>query len=346
MRLTVHGEAENFAGGAHEIASDTWAWLQPNGAWGESNAGLICGNDSSALIDTLWDRPLTRRMLNAFAPRFEGAPLRYVVNTHSDGDHWWGNGELPDAVEIVTSAASFSVMQQEAPPSAMARQRKLARLNARLPEWVPGGLGQMGRYTSGMLSPFDFDRIGRTRLPDRSFEGRETLDVGGRRLDLIEVGPAHTQGDLIAHLPDVGVVFAADILFVDVTPVMWSGPVANWLRALELLLSLDAEIYVPGHGPPAGRADAQRLHDYLRWLQQGVADQHSGGASSLEAVIALTRDPEFDRWRDWISPERIVITATAEHRALSGRGAIPATVPSRVRLFSQVAEAQRRLSRR
>lgn len=346
MRLTLHGAEETFAGGACEIAPDTWAWLQPNGAWGESNAGLVRGKGSSALVDTPWDRRLARRMLSAFAPRMSGAPLRYVINTHSDGDHWWGNVELPEDVEILTSKASLETMQVEAGPAALARQRRLAGLTARLPEWVPGGLGPMGRYTSEMLKPFDFEGVGSPRFPDRAFSDREVLSVGGREIHLIEVGPAHTKGDLIVYVPDAGVVFAADILFVDVTPVMWSGPVANWLRALEVLLSLDAEVYVPGHGRPAGRAEAQQLHDYLRWLQQGVADQHSSGASSVEAVVALTRDPEFDRWSHWLCPERIVITATAEHRSLSGRGAIPATLATRIRLFSQVAEAQRQLARR
>lgn len=346
MRLTLHGAEETFPGGAREIAPNTWAWLQPNGGWGESNAGLIRGEGASALIDTLWDRELTRRMLREFAPHFVGAPLRHAVNTHSDGDHWWGNVELPDEVEILTSKASLETMHEEAGPTALARQRQLAGLTARLPGWIPGGLGPMGQYTSEMLKPFDFEGIGKPRFPDRAFSGREALVVGGREVQLIEVGPAHTKGDLIAYVPDAGVVFAADILFVDVTPVMWAGPVANWLRALEVLLSLDAEIYIPGHGRPAGRAEVQQLHDYLHWLQQGVADQHSSGASSVEAVLALTRDPEFDRWRHWLCPERIVITATAEHRSLSGRGAIPATVVNRIRLFSQVAEAQRQLAGR
>ena len=76
------------------------AWLQPNGALGESNACLVVGDGASLLVDTLWDPPLTRRMLAAMAPLTADAPIATLVNSHSDGDHWWGNQELAGA-EIV-----------------------------------------------------------------------------------------------------------------------------------------------------------------------------------------------------------------------------------------------------
>lgn len=343
MRQTLHGSEAVFEAGVKEVASGVWAWLQPNGSWGESNAGLVRGNSASALIDTLWDRRLTRRMLDNLLPRTTGAPLRWVINTHSDGDHWWGNGELPTDVEVITSEASLEAMRREGSPAAMARQRNLARLNARLPATTPGGFGLLGRYVSEMLAPFEFEAVGETRLPDRAFAETDTVELGQRRLDLIRVGPAHTAGDLIVHIPDAGVVFTADILFIGSTPVMWAGPVENWLRALKVLLSLDAETYVPGHGPVAGRSEANEVHDYLQWLQNGVANQHSLGASPLEAARALTRDPEFDRWRGWLCPERIVISATAEHRALCGQKPIPASVGARIRLFTQVAQMRQEL---
>ena len=55
---------------------------------------------------------------------------------------------------------------------------------------------------------------------------------------LIEVGPAHTPGDLIVWVPDANVAIAADILFIGVTPIMWAGPVDGWVAALERLLEL------------------------------------------------------------------------------------------------------------
>src|SRR5919201_3728692 len=109
---SLFGEPAAFEGGVREGAPGTFAWLQPNGDLGESNAGLVVGDGESLLVDTLWDVRLTRRMLEAMAPHTAAAPIAQLVNTHSDGDHWWGNQLLGDARRI-TSTASAAVMAHE-----------------------------------------------------------------------------------------------------------------------------------------------------------------------------------------------------------------------------------------
>ena len=88
----------------------------PTAQLGESNAGLLVGDGASLLVDTLWDVPLTRRMLAAMEPHLAGAPVETLVNTHSDGDHWWGN-QLLAARRIVTSDAAAAVMARPASAS-------------------------------------------------------------------------------------------------------------------------------------------------------------------------------------------------------------------------------------
>lgn len=338
---TLHASAPQFAGGLREVGPGTWAWLQPNGSWGEANAGLVVGNGASALIDTLWDQRLARSMLDAMAPLVADAPIRLVVNTHSDGDHWWGNSEAPAAAEIVTPHASLAQMRKEQTPAALARLHRVSAASGIL----PGRLGALGRYTGAMLAPFAFTDV-ELRFPNRAFSGRQTEHVGGHELRLIEVGPAHTPGDSIVHVPHAGVVFAADMLFIGSTPVMWQGPLSNWLTALDTLLSLDVDTFVPGHGPVCGRAEVQQLRAYWEWLDAGVAAQHAAGASAPAAARALTRDPEFARYRDWQHPERMLISITTVLRALSGKGPVAETPAARARLFAQVAALGRELASR
>ncbi len=69
-----------------EIAPGIYAYLQPTTGWSRNNAGLIVGREFAVLIDTLFDLPLTRAMLDAFR-RVTDRPIRYVINTHSNGDH-------------------------------------------------------------------------------------------------------------------------------------------------------------------------------------------------------------------------------------------------------------------
>ena len=94
---TPLGEPAAFDGGLIEIADRTWAWLQPNGGLGESNAGLVVGDGESLLVDTLWDARLTGRDARGGRAARRRAPARRsrrLFNTHGDGDHWYGNGLL------------------------------------------------------------------------------------------------------------------------------------------------------------------------------------------------------------------------------------------------------------
>jgi glyoxylase-like metal-dependent hydrolase (beta-lactamase superfamily II) len=84
--------AWQFTKGLHDIGNGLWAYLQPDGSWGWSNAGLITDGDQCLLVDTLFDLKLTGEMLDAMraaAPVARRIPR--VVNTHNNGDHVFGN---------------------------------------------------------------------------------------------------------------------------------------------------------------------------------------------------------------------------------------------------------------
>ena len=135
--------------------------------------------------------------------------------------------------DIVASTATAHEMA-DVPPS------MLAALNQ-----APGEVGELFRSFFG---EFHFEGI-ELEPPTRTFDDRLTVDVGGRAVELIEVGPAHTAGDTIVHVPDAATVFTGDILFIGGTPIVWAGPLSNWVAACDLMLELDVDTVVPGHGP-------------------------------------------------------------------------------------------------
>ena len=325
------------------------AWIQPNGDWFESNAGLVTGDGESALIDTLTDLALTRRMLDALAGLTTDAPIGTVVNTHSDADHVYGNQLVADA-EIVSSRRSTELIRRQDPGSFKGFERlaRAMRLVGRLPMPVVGSLPlpllpririrSIGRYIGDMLAPFDFDGIDIT-APTREFEGELSVDVGGRKLRLIEVGPAHTPGDLFAYVPDAGVVYTGDILFVGGTPIMWAGPVINWIVAIDRLLDLDADTFVPGHGPVCGRDEAEAVKRYWVWLEAAARHRFGLGMSAWEAARDIALSPEFStyEWAGWSAPERIVVNVHTLGRERRGELGGEASPRELVTLFSRVA---------
>lgn len=344
---TLFGRPARFAGGLHAVAAGTYAWLQPNGELGESNAGVVVGEGEALLIDTLWDLRLTRRMLEAIRARTD-VPIRTLVNTHSDPDHTWGNQLVTDA-EIVATRTAAKLIAEEA-PGPLRQMQSLARpmrLVGSLPLPVVGSLPlpvlprlplrRLGAFLGTALAPYDFEGIEVTP-PTRDFAGELDLTVGGRDVRLVEVGPAHTPGDLIVHVPDVRVCFAGDIVFTGVTPIMWAGPIDNWLRALDRIESLDADVVVGGHGPVAGPAEIALLRGYLAWVEGSGARALTDGDPPVDVARRLLTSAEFRRspWAEWDGRERLVVTLTTMRRNLAGETA-PMGAAQRIRLFAEMA---------
>jgi cyclase len=308
----LHPGPPRFEGGLTEVGLGVHAWLQPNGLLGESNAGLVVGDGESLLVDTLWDPRLTRRMLAAIAPLIQRAPIKTLVNTHSDGDHWWGNQEV-SAAEIIATESASAVMEDES-PAEMQRFRALAgalRLAGSMPFPYPrrDAVAAIAAYVSEVLAPFGFDEV-QLVPPTRTFSGELELAVGGREVRLIEIGPAHTAGDLIVWVPDAKVAIAADILFIGVTPIMWAGPLERWVAALERLLGLGAERLVPGHGPVCGPDEVRRLIDYWRWLGEAAGQRLDAGRSPAQTARDLVLGDETAQrgFADWLAPERVLVS--------------------------------------
>ena len=257
----------------HELGDACFAYLQSDGSWGWSNAGLVVGDGASLLVDTLFELKLTEQMLDSMAALTAAAPIATLLNTHANGDHCYGN-QLLEAAEIVASEATAHEMT-EVPPS------MLHALNS-----APGEVGALFRHFFGA---FDFDGID-VRMPTRTFRGRLEVEVGGRVVELIEVGPAHTRGDTIAYVPDAKTVYTGDILFIGGTPIVWAGPLSNWVAACDLMLGMDIDTVVPGHGPLTDKAGIATVRDYLAFVDEAAAQRHAAGLDAWDAARDIARE--------------------------------------------------------
>jgi cyclase len=288
-----------YTRGLHELGDGLHAFLQPDGGWGWSNAGLIVGDGASLLIDTLFDLNLTAEMLGAMAPVLAGSPLSGAFNTHGNGDHCYGNQLLPDAMPIyATDVAAEEI--RAVPPAAAHTLFKETDLGADFVAWARAAFG-----------PFDWTGI-ETRAPTDTFSGETTIDVGEREVRLIEVGPAHTSGDAIAYVPDAAAVFTGDILFAASTPVIWAGPVSSWLAAAERILSLEPRVIVPGHGPLATAQMVRDLQEYLRFVQRESRQRFAAGMDAVAAADEIDLGP----YADWGDAERIAVNVEMIYREL------------------------------
>ena len=293
-RATV---VQPYEKGLVEVADGVHAYLQPDGGWGWSNAGLVVGDEGSLLVDTLFDLRLTAEMLDSMAPLTGIHPIQTLVNTHANGDHCYGN-QLVTGATVVASAATAAELDRT-PPAMLA-----AMMGVDFGETT-------NAYLRSAFGPFQFDGIEPPTV-DRTFSGRLTIETGGRSVELIEVGPAHTAGDVLVHLPDDGAIFTGDILFIDGTPIVWEGPIQNWIDACRLIEELDCRIIVPGHGPLTDLSGVRAVADYLAHVRAEATARHEAGMRAEDAA----RDIELGPYADWLDWERIVINVDAVYREI------------------------------
>lgn len=311
----------NYQHGAHRIGDGAWAYLQPNGGWGWSNAGLIVSETECLLVDTLFDERLTATMLQALRAAAGTQPeeIGIVINTHANGDHSFGNGVLPLA-EIITSRASAAEMDEVTP-------HMLAQMMANAT-----ALGAAGDYLRTIFGAFDFAGT-RGRRPTHTFSGELTLKLGDCPVHLIEVGPAHTAGDILVHVPRDRVVYTGDILFIESTPIMWAGPVGNWLKACERIAAMDVDVIVPGHGPMTDRRGVERVAAYLRYIDTEARRRFDAGMSAEDAAFDIALS-DFDSWLD---AERIAVNVDTLYREYRG----DRSPPDIVKLFALMGRLHR-----
>jgi glyoxylase-like metal-dependent hydrolase (beta-lactamase superfamily II) len=221
-----------------------------------------------------------------------------VVNTHANGDHCYGN-QLVAGADIVASTASAREMD-EVPPSTLAGLMRAA-----------DGLGEAGAFLRDIFGAFTFDGI--EAVPaTTTFDGELDLRVGDRPIRLIELGPAHTRGDVVVHVPDADVLYTGDLVFHGNHPVVWAGPVTRWIEACDRMLDLGATTVVPGHGRLSDRACIDEQRGYLEWLVAEGTPRLQGGLAPIDAARDLAGGP----YAGWGQAERLVVNLTSLARDL------------------------------
>jgi cyclase len=283
-----------------QIGPDVYACLQPDTGFGASNSGYV-NRGGGLVVDTLYDLPRTQRMIDLYATVAPG-PARRLVNTHHNGDHCWGNQLFAElGTEIIGHRLCADWFGRDATPDLF-----VGLVSA---EWVPPAFEALAEA----MRDFDFTGIELTP-PTTLIEADTELDLDGLAATLLYVGPAHTPGDVVVHLPEPGIVFTGDILFHQCTPIGWEGTFDNWIAALERIEQLDPAMVVPGHGPLATVEGLRDQRDYLSYVRDEARAGFEAGLSPLDAARRIDLGP----YAHWTEPERLAFQVDRAYRELAG----------------------------
>jgi glyoxylase-like metal-dependent hydrolase (beta-lactamase superfamily II) len=280
-----------------QLDRDVYACEQEDRGLGWSNSGFVA-RGGGFVIDTLYDVTLSRQMVDLYAS-VHPAPARRLVNTHHNGDHCWGN-QLFRGAEIIAHRGCADRFSDFSPAQAEA-----IRTMTDPPEHL--------RDLVHEFSPFDFSDVVLTP-PTTVLDADHRYDLDGMAIDVIYVGPAHTEGDVVVHAPEPGVVFAGDVFFHRCTPIGWEGSTQHWIDALARIESLSPQWVVPGHGPVCGVDGVRSMREYLEYVRRESRDHWSAGRTPLEASLRIELGP----YAAWNEPFRLAANVHRCYREFAG----------------------------
>lgn len=291
-----------------------------------SNSVVVVNDSDILLVDSHITPAAATRLLEELKT-LTGLPVRYVANTHWHFDHAHGNQIYPPDVEIIGHEATRSVMAAGGSVSGRSYESFIGTLPGRIAD-MEAVLDTMSDAAAraALEETIEQQRVYHAQTqevvpvaPNTTLSERLTLHKGDREIRFLFFGRGHTEGDVVVHLPNDGVLITGDLITAGV-PYMGDGFVEEWIDTLEHLKSLEFEWIVPGHGLPYQDRDRiGHLQDYFRdFLAQGRT-LHASGVSAEDAAA------------------RIDMSAHAEHfGGISGPGVSPTGV---IRLFELLDES-------
>jgi len=256
--------------------------------------------------------------LKRAAETLTGRPVAFVFNTHGHRDHVRGNQVFEGARIVGTTgtrdlmarawrARSERVAKEGLEPLRRETEAELAGILAD-PWETPEDKVLWEGYLGGILAGTDTLRM---RLPEITFDASVTLHGSKRRAVCITFGGGHSESDALLHLPDDGILFFGDLLFIGYQPYVAEGDPDELLRVLDRAEALGADILVPGHGPVGTPGAFAAMREYVAAVRAAA-----GGLARRDGTIQAAEipiPPPFDAWR-WRSFFKQNVEAIARKR--------------------------------
>ena len=266
------GAIEEVAPGVHVIPDKRVEFVP--------NVGIVEGERAVLAVDTAMGHVNGQSILDA-AARVAGGRKVFLTTTHFHPEHAFGAKPFEGGVTYVINES---------------QARELADKG---PEYVEM-FSTFGPGLAQLLA--DVELV----PPDLTYEGQLRINLGGRVVELLDVGPAHTRGDQLIWLPEERIVFAGDLIENAFFPIL-PDPDANgawWLEALDKIAALGPATVVGGHGAVGGPELIDAFREYLERVRDRSAELAAAGTEPGEAVMTIEAEvlESYEGWGNevWI----------------------------------------------
>ena len=251
-----------------ELGPDVYSfeYLRPAASGGTTNSLFVVTSEGVLVADGQGNPDQVRELLDAIAAVTD-QPVTHVVVASDHGDHTGGNSAFPDGTTFIAHPTSATLL----------------RASAEAPDREPGALP--------------------VPLATMFVGDQEVLHLGGKEIQILHLGRAHTGGDLMVYLPAEKVLFMSEVYFYRLFPSMRSAYPSEWLGVIEAARAMEVDVYVPGHGFVESPAILEaELESYRRAMQAVIAEVtrlHAAGLSVEEAL----EQADFGEYESWAGRE-------------------------------------------
>jgi glyoxylase-like metal-dependent hydrolase (beta-lactamase superfamily II) len=292
---TAQSQPAKDTGDLTKLADGVYAHVVSPDGNAVSNSGVVVLEHSVLVFDTHFTPEGGQALLSKIRT-VTPKPVRYLVNSHFHPDHTHGNQVFPGSLHIIGSTnARRDVLQKDLPAlnrtlSIAQSQLDKMRKESTSPE-TDAALKEQLRPQINARQEL-LERMSRLKIlpPLLTLDDRLTLIEGKREVELRYVGFGHTDGDIILYLPAERVVFLGDLFFNAALPNTQDANLLEWMKSLEEILRIDAEKFVPGHGPVGVKQDVREFLSYFADLRALVEPGITRG-DSMEQVLRDVQIP-------------------------------------------------------
>jgi cyclase len=268
-----------------------------------SNSGVVVLDHSVLVFDTHFTPEAGQALLTEIRS-ITSKPVRYVVNSHAHADHTHGNQAFPDAQLIGSTNARRAVLEVDLPSlnhTVEITQTQLEKMRREEEtETDASDALQIQELHSQIKSREEYMRIlSQLKImpPVVTLDDSLTIQDGKLEARMVFLGIGHTDGDIVLLLPLQKIAFVGDLFFNQAIPNVQDATILQWMKTLEGMLKLDADTFVPGHGPIGSRKDVEGFLDYFAELKSLVDPVVSRGDSAEQAIREIQLPAKYSSYR-------------------------------------------------
>ena len=284
----------------HPLAEGVYAAIARTGGSAICNAGIVDLGGLCLIFDTFLTPRAAEDLLQAVELLTGPGPLT-VINSHYHNDHIWGNQVFNSKAHVVASNQTRQLMLTEGKKELEDAFTNAARSLASIKEQQEKAEDEQQRHAADLFVGYyqglvdDLPHL-KLRLPDITFVDRMKFYGKTRSAELIAYDRCHTGSDAILLLPDDGLIFMGDLLFVGCHPYLGDGDPENLAHTLKEIQHLDATRFVPGHGAPGDKTDLVSNIEYLESCLQTAQELARAGNPDRETIASLEPPEQFKHW--------------------------------------------------